>query len=140
MRTPIRITLDNGGEQVVLWAAQQLEIPGWNSDATSIGVFIDDCLAGAVVYEGFTPYECNMHLAVDDQRCITRAVIRQVFEYPFVQLDYHRVSGLVRADNEACIKFCERIGFTHEGRKREAVAGHDEVIMGMLRDECRWLA
>ena len=31
---------------------------------------------GAVVYDNFTPYECCVHIAIADRRCVTRQNIR----------------------------------------------------------------
>lgn len=115
------------------------KVRSWMNPAKSISAWKDGRLLGAVVYDGFTPYDCNIHLAVDDRRCVTRQVLRAVFEYPFVQLKLDRVTALIAAENEASVDFCERINFSFEGFKRCALAGEDELIYGMLKTECRWI-
>lgn len=115
------------------------KIHSWMTPAKSISAWLDGRLLGAVVYDGFTPYDCNIHLAVEDSRCVTRHVLWSVFQYPFVQLGLDRVTALIAASNDASVDFCERIDFTFEGFKRRALAGEDELIYGMLKTECRWI-
>lgn len=115
------------------------KIQSWMTPAKSISAWLDGKLLGAVVYDGFTPYDCNIHLAIDDRRCVTRQVLRKVFEYPFTQLKLDRVTALIPASNSVAVDFDERIGFTFEGFKRRALAGEDELIYGMLKTECRWI-
>ena len=68
-----------------------------------------------------------------------RAAIRILFRHAFQELDLHRLSLRVLADNVravACYKSC---GFVDEGREREsALVGNgwvDDVIMGCLAHE-----
>lgn len=96
-------------------------------------------ILGAVVYDGFTPYDCNLHIAIDDKRCVTRAVLRCVFGYPFDQLGLARVTGLVPASNQAALDFDLRLGFREEGRKVKAFGDEDEIILGLLKEDCIWI-
>lgn len=97
-----------------------------------------DVLA-AVAFDSFTPYECCIHLVVDDPLGVTRGTLRGVFQYPFVTCGFERLTALVSDANAASIAFLERVGFKLEGRKRKAIDGCDEMVYGMLKSECRWI-
>lgn len=119
---------------VAEWVAARVDVAGWMGPFHSIGFYRDGKLAGAAVYDGFTPYECCLHLAIESPP-VPVWVIRAVFAYPFGQLKLKRVTGLIRADNEAAMAIARRNGFVEEGRKRRAMGSQDEVIMGLLASE-----
>lgn len=96
-------------------------------------------ILGAVVYDGFTPYECNLHVVVSDKRCVSRRVLRAVFGYPFKQVGLKRVTAQVAASNEKSQAFVRSLGFMLEGRKRAGMGDEDELIFGLLAEDCRWL-
>ncbi|MBN2076067.1 MAG: GNAT family N-acetyltransferase [Dehalococcoidales bacterium] len=64
---------------------------------------------------------------------------RLLIRYGFEQLNLHRINSSAFSFNERSIKLHKRIGFTEEGRQREADykngAYHDRVIFGLLRNE-----
>lgn len=123
------------------WAAHQIGIEQFRSDATTITVLKDKQIVGVTVFDTFSPAECQIHVASDgSRRWLTRDYIRMVFAYPFLQLEFRRVTSLVSEHNEASLKFCRHFGWKEEGRMREAgLNGEDLIILGMLRRECRWI-
>ena len=82
-----------------------------------------------------------MHIAaVPGRRWMTRDFLRVAFRYPFWQLGCRRVTGYVPASNADALRFDLHLGFVQEGRMREALPdGEDVIVLGMLRNECRWL-
>lgn len=70
---------------------------------------------------------------------VTRAMLRACARYVFGTMNCDRLTIRVRADNTAMRALSPRLGFTHEGTLRAAHEGHDVLIYGMLRAECRWL-
>ena len=71
---------------------------------------------------------------------MTKDFLFRSFAYPFIQLDCHRVTGLVRADNMEARRFDEHLGFKQEGVIRKGAAdGTDMILYGMLKEECRFL-
>lgn len=66
-------------------------------------------------------------------------VILWALEWAFRHANLHRVGIGAFAYNEGAWKLYERLGFTHEGRKREAIwydgEYHDTIDSGMLRRE-----
>lgn len=112
-------------------------LPGFKSiaalDPINCGIY------GAVIYDGFTPFDCNLHIAIADRRCVTRRTIRAVFAYPFEQLGLSRVTAQVGAKNERSQRFVADLGFVCEGVKVNGLGDEDELIYGMTRERCRWL-
>lgn len=128
-----RIAFDVPG--VATWVAEQTGVDCWLGPNHSVAFYRDGTLAGAAVYDSFTKHECCLHLAITAPP-VPEFVLRAVFGYPFLQLGLRRVTALIRADNEAAIALARRNGFVEEGRKRFASGEVDEMIMGLLREDC----
>jgi RimJ/RimL family protein N-acetyltransferase len=66
---------------------------------------------------------------------------RLIIRYGFEQLNLHRINSGAIGFNERSIRMHKKVGFTEEGRQRQAMfkngAFHDHVLFGLLRDE--WL-
>lgn len=71
---------------------------------------------------------------------IDRPLLRTVFGYVFGTewLNCHRCTIQVAASNMRMRKLAQRLGFVPEGRLREGLPNDDLLILGMLKDECRW--
>ena len=65
--------------------------------------------------------------------------VNTVLRFAFEQMNLHRIQLSVYAYNERAVRCYEKCGFRHEGRMRSKhfFSGeyHDELIMGILRDE-----
>lgn len=98
-------------------------------------------LIGGVVFHNYRPEDgdIEMSLAFDRPPTPSRATLRRVFGFPFQQLGLNRITIRIAADNRPVIRLTKGYGFKPEGRLREARAGTDELIYGMLKSECRWL-
>ncbi len=72
-------------------------------------------------------------------RGIGTEALRQLAEFAFVRRNLRRLHLTVIASNVAAISAYRKVGFTDEGRRREAcwVRGHyeDEVLMALLRTD-----
>lgn len=67
------------------------------------------------------------------------AAVRLVVTHGFAELRLHRISATIRADNVASQRVVEKLGFTHEGTKRDD-AFHDgehvdRELYAVLREE-----
>jgi len=130
-------------EFVAKWMAGR--IPGMEIDDglsyEAIGVCSDkgELIAG-VLFNHYTGHDISMHIAALRGRLwATPGVISTIFGYPFNQLQCRRVTGFVSARNVATIAFDKKAGFVEEGRLRDATPEGDMIILGMTRNECRWL-
>lgn len=143
------------GEDGILvpWAQRIIGVT-FRADAVAIGLVRDTDtgplgpdrdsqgrrILAVCVFDGFSPYDCNMHIASDQTgRWLNREFILRCFAYPFTQCNLRRVTGLVPSKNTAARKFDEHLGFRLEGRCRDALPDDDLLIYGMTRAECRYI-
>lgn len=130
-------------ERVGKWVMDK--IPGMEVDDglsyEAIGVCTTDGeLVAGVVFNHFTGHDISMHVAASRGRVwATPKVLRAIFGYPFNQLNCRRVTGFVSAINTETLEFDLKAGFVIEGRLRDATPEGDMIIVGMTRNECRWL-
>lgn len=105
---------------------------GWADDRTG------DLVAG-VVFNDYTGRNIDMHVAGVGAWC-RPYFFGECFRYPFEQLKVRRVTSRTPADNPLALKFVRALGFRQEGCVRAALEGDvDLIILGMLREQCRWL-
>lgn len=112
-------------------------------NATAIGlVDTDGNIKTVVAYNMYDEKHgiIAMHIFSDTPLYLRPQYMREFFRYPFDQLGCVRITALVPADQPETVKLNEKIGFKVEGVARKGFRrSTDAVIMGMLRDECRWL-
>jgi RimJ/RimL family protein N-acetyltransferase len=104
-----------------------------------IGREKDGELLGGVVYTGHTGASCQMHQWGSTPKWINIDMLWVAFHYPFMQLDYRCILGLVRAKNEATIRENLKHGFKEVARVKYVYPGDDLVLMQLLKEDCRWL-
>jgi hypothetical protein len=98
-------------------------------------VFIGNALGAVAVYD-FT--DDNAVLAMAGERgWLTREVIACVWSYVWDQCELPRVTALVREDRVNALRINVRLGFKVEGLLRRFEQGHNVIVLGMLREECR---
>jgi RimJ/RimL family protein N-acetyltransferase len=65
--------------------------------------------------------------------------VRTLCRFGFEHMNLHRITLHVNANNDQAIRAYEKVGFSHEGRLREAAFVHggrmDELVMGLLAGE-----
>jgi hypothetical protein len=128
-------------ERVGAFVIERMPFPVSWTKYTAIGLERNDRLVAGVLYEGMTKRDVNMHCAIDDPYAVNFEYLFTVFDYPFNQCNLARVTGLVPRKNDKALKFdIDKVGFKVEGIVRSALPdGDDIVVLGMLRDECKWL-
>lgn len=109
-------------------------------DAYAIGVERDGELVGVVVYDTFSEADCCMHVASDGSgRWLTKEALVRFFAYPFIQCGLRRVTSPIGTKNTASMRFCQHLGFEQEGFCRHALADDDVIVMGLIRENCRFI-
>lgn len=127
-------------EMTAEWVRKRIpKVEAWLPGFKTIRVEEDGKILAAVVYDGFTPFDCNVHIAVAHPAGVSRKTIHAVFAYPFKQLKLVRVTALINSGNEGSQKFVARLGFICEGLKRQGFGSQDEMVFGLLASECKWL-
>ena len=127
-------------ERLVSWAAAMLgRGHRLRDDAKAIGVQYDGELRGAIVFDTFSHNDCLMTVVSDSsRRWVTRELMIRVMAYPFIQLEFPRISCLVSVNNKESRRLTHRFGgWKLEGVLREAgVDGEDLLLFGMLKRDC----
>lgn len=111
-----------------------------SSTMKGLGLERNGELVAGVLYENWNGVNVFMHVAIPPGARLTRRFVRYCFQYPFLELKCHRVSGWVEASNYAARRFDEHLGFRQEAVLTGAASdGGDVILYVMRRDECRYL-
>lgn len=95
---------------------------------------------GWAIVAFFDRSEHDIELAVyGEGNWATRQFLTSVFWYVFNQLGCSRCTAKVAASNLKAFRMDLRLGFQLEGVIRGALGDQDICLLGMLREECRWL-
>lgn len=132
---------------VMLWAYHQLEMkPLTDGLYRAIGIVHEGKNIGACVWHNYhednwgKPLLIEVTLVTVDKRWATRQNIRELFLYPFTQLQVGRVQANCHRKAKRVRSTLQRLGFTFEGVCRQAhPLGGDVAHYSMLRNECKWL-
>lgn len=125
---------------MLAWAERQFDQGGrFHPDmCTAIGVVDRHArLAGAAVFTDFDGFD--IQLTVVGRGAFSRSVCRAVSRYVFIQMNCQRMTVIMRESDTVLRKVCQRHGFRQEGVIRRRYGDQDGILMGMLRQECRWL-
>lgn len=129
-------------EQVADWVCTQIpELDLTDMPYTAIGQ-LDGLgnIVGGAVFTTYTHRDIHIHCAGISRRWLSRRFLGEVYRYVFLSLGCRRTTVMIRRSNQASIDFCTGLGYRYEGVLRAYMANDEDcIIMGMLREECRWL-
>lgn len=109
-------------------------------DTVGIVAMRNGDIAAMCVFDSFSPFSCNVHLAIDDVAAIRAGLFTQVALYAYVTRGCERMFGLVPSNNEKALKLDKHIGFTEVSRVPRALGKDvDYIVMCLEREDCRWL-
>lgn len=92
-----------------------------------------------VIFQNWTEVAQTMHMAVFDSTKVTRNALYHVFHYPFIQLKCERLFVSVPSTNAKALEIDRKLGFKELAVVPRAFPGADGVILGMEREDCKWL-
>ena len=99
-----------------------------------------DELLGGVVYNSYTRGgSINIHMAGFAPFWANKDMMWMAFDYPFNQLGVKKVLALVPASNTLALEIDKKMGFKEEVRIADVYHDGDLVVLGMYREQCRWL-
>jgi RimJ/RimL family protein N-acetyltransferase len=132
-------------DRVATWAARVLGRPtiggmgaAFVQPFVAVGVEKDGELRGALIFTAFTGPD--IELTVAGHHVWTRAVFRWIAAYVFGQLGCCRITATLHANRADHVRIAERVGFVREGYAPDKFGpGNDGVLMGMLKQTCRWM-
>lgn len=99
----------------------------------------DGRLLAVFIFHGASDCDCEISVATFGPRPFTRAILRELFYYPFETCGFRRVSAKVRETNARSLNCTSRLGFQVEGLLRNQYPDCNGILFGMLKEECKWL-
>jgi RimJ/RimL family protein N-acetyltransferase len=142
-RNGLRLVFDKD-QDVAEFTASRLPHPIAVSDFgpfSTIGIAdaAGGLIAGAI-YHRWRKFDCELTFSATSPRWCRRGILRALFHYPFLQQGLERMTLIIGENNPRALKLNLGLGFKVEGRVRKAYDGkNDAFILGMMRDECRWI-
>lgn len=136
----IEIKCGRGGKYVE-WADKHiLTDDRFPEDSVYIALVDGEKIRGVTVFTDYRGDSISLHGAGAFVGWMTPRYVRFVYDYIFNQLGCKRVGVMVRTDNIKAIVTDLKMGYKFEGCLRHAdTDGSDLYIMGMTREECRWI-
>lgn len=128
---------------LIEFAEKHIEHGRWRypDRVAAVGWEKNGAIVASVIFDHYQHTTISGHIATDGSKAwCSRAFLRMIFYYPFKQLGCNRMTAPMSAANTAARKFVEKLGFIQEGVLRRAWPdGSDEVIYGLLKEDCKWL-
>lgn len=138
-----RIVPDFDG-RLAIWIADKLNIKDKQllSEALMSFAFAEDnTLLGGLLFHNYEPdHAVWWTIYTQNKRWCNRRMLRQMFGLAFGLLKCQRINLLVETDNADSLKLVQKLGFQIEGKlRRFSMQNKDCYILGMLKEECRWI-
>jgi hypothetical protein len=135
-----RMRLEIGGPTHLEWASRRIGGVNWPGDSQCLAIMGEDFVRAVVVYNLFMECSCCAHIATNGQRnWATRGMLFGIFSFPFLQLKLRRITLPIAERNVEAQILALKLGFKFEGRLLNATEDDNEVLLGMLREDCIWI-
>ena len=123
------------------WAAERIAGGArFGDEAVTIGVERGGTLCAVAIYNLFTDSSCHAHIASDGSKAwASPGVLAAIFAYPFRQCGVRRITLPIAASNRASLILAIKLGFQFEGRLIAGCGDEDEILLGMLAEDCHWI-
>lgn len=104
-------------------------------------IVADGKIAGGVVFTELRPrISAWISIYTINKRWCSARCLRQIFKTGFDVLGCCRINALISAENGPSLSLAKRCGFVLEGNmRRYGDNGGDVYVLGMLREECRFI-
>src|SRR5699024_4600346 len=125
---------------IVPWVNERtsggLYVPG---TCSAIGRIKDGKIVGGIYNKDFNGKNITCHIARENgEWCFDRMFLWMIFDYTFNQIKSKRMTAPVAFDNESCINFVEKLGFTHKVILNDEHQNGYLYIYTLFEKDCRW--
>lgn len=124
------------------WVCKGLKYDkAWLDEHLTFGFALKGKMIGGLIFHNYRPrHEIWWTVYSVDKRWCNRRMLKIMFGIAFKAMGCRRISLLVDKSNAASLNFVKKLGFQQEGILRSfRENGEDCYILGMLKDECKWL-
>lgn len=98
-----------------------------------VAVIRDNEIAAVACYHQLRGLNCEMSLAADDPRWISKKVVQFLLWFPFYHFDVNRITAMTKKKNKRARKLIEGVGFKLEGRMRDVYEDDDAIVYGLTK-------
>jgi len=127
------------GIHVVQWVVNHGECFSPTSGAIGLGWERDGKVVAGVMYEEYTQASIHATIVLAKGEVIVKGFLWAMFDYPFKQLGVEKIIVQMSSANEASENLALHLGFTLEGRIKDAYPDGDRLIYTLTKDNCKWL-
>ncbi len=109
-------------------------------ESMTLGFISENQLIGGLIYHNIR-LGCDLWWSIytTSPKWCNKGILCQIFGIAFKVFGVRRISLLVKADNQRCLNFIEKLGFKREGCLHQFNEdGTDSYIYGMLKSENKW--
>ena len=117
-------------------------IPVRNNLVSYVSTFVDNEFMGAFLFIRYSRYEAEIHSLLKRKALNhSRDLAKLMIDYTFKDKDIMRITTLILSDLNKVKNFVRKLGFTHEGTKRNVTLRNkkclDVDIFGIIREEIK---
>lgn len=125
------------GPEIGYWVSDHLG-SGYNPQrSNAIGLVREGRVVAGVIYTDWNGKSVICHIAIDGR--INRFYLFAIYDYAFNVCGVNKVIVPVWSDNEKSLRMVTRMGFTEEGRIKDAQPNGDIILLTMAKTDCRFL-
>jgi len=120
------------------WVAKNVDGKYHAELSNAIGLVRNDEIVAGVIYENYNGRSLMVHIAITGR--LTPTFLKEIFKYPFETCGVNKIIATVSSVNVKSIKLVENMGFTEEGRIRDAAPDGDIILYTMSDKDCRFIS
>lgn len=125
------------GPKIGYWVANELGAGFFAERSQAIGLVKDGKIVAGIIYENWNGRSMVVHIVIKDR--ITPAFIGAIFDYAYNVCNIEKAIAPVSSANAKSIRMVEKMGFTEEGRIKDACPDGDTILYTLKKTDCRFL-
>lgn len=125
------------GAHVGFWVAQRIGGVFTPANSVAIGLEKDGTLIAGIMYEHWNGRSIVAHIAIEGR--MTPAFVGAIFDYAYNVCGAEKAIVPVGSHNVKSQKLVEHMGFSEEGRLKDAQPDGDIILYTLKKSDCRFL-